>query len=1183
MHLIATMICLLFFWNIGTSVQEQHREKRVAILGTTEIPSASVDLSQFNFTDLVNGMLNKALKGAKKFFSFLSITSYSSFAFHKVSILIYNISNIKYVDYQKFPMRYCYCLNNRTNDLADYTVLLLDIIGNSTSSLKELFKSTSIVSVSQSNESDCIYFCVMTGRTGRNLSDLWDWTQKSPVVNFTFPRNDSSLLDLESILPNLITSAEDTEIIMDAPKELWTLKTVTSIPPQGNDVIEHKMSPTRKPSLISAITPKKHGVSFDSMLFSPENSSKAHVIPSKDQSILFSKLPPWLQGVAVNEDEALPTKTSHSLGSIAPKAPYQPSHKIPFPVDNAIKENGISHKIQVGSSLKQPEWASSDVSHILERPYTNMPSWTEISPDVYSITTAKRTSVSRVDFPKIQTDSFSEAAYLEGKNISVEVLHILSTMVDTLVKSTTPSQHDITSITIPLLVDSAVVEEQGISTKSVPSSISITEKRQDISSMTFGSSSITISETLLPQEKPISTDGLKTSLYAYSQSRCLQSKLQVTTPPNTITFQKVNPCVMELCRFFHHCLCNSQRQYSRQETQRHCIQYYSWYLRNATYICEKVQRNSHKRKTVYAQESGATPVLPELSDLPLRNINNFTFNGVFKNLESVTSFLDCLGSHFTWMQAIFTNFPALLNFVSKLKCVTGLCPKDFEDYGCTCRFEMEGLPVDATDSCCFQHRKCYEEALEFDCAWDPTQFSSDVSCLSKNLTCEAGGECEKLLCGCDKAAIECFVNSHINSSMKGMDITFCPALVTVFPETTDKESVTAFDSKLQQNRSVDAVYAPAEGVQQNRSVDAVYAPSEGVQQNRSVDAAYAPPEEVEQVAFPNDVTSFPSAEDITATIKPTPHLLSTEGAGSPKVLSTDSSGIALEILNSGVTSSNNSPASTAGGKYPTSKGSTSSPHAGITQKSSVTSVVESATRRSLITPTSEKTGFKMAAESTAHFEESPESLVTENDPEESLEKVCDRFTFHQVKDSGDEKREHPLLGEMLFCLTGKCPEEFESYGCYCGQDGKGNPTDILDSCCFSHQCCIEHLKKLGCQPERSVRSEVVCVDHKPTCVGWSICDKLMCTCDKAAAECMAAAPFNHTLRSINRRQCQDATVVCRIGGAEENPDRAIAAQSDSSSSEESSEEHSPMRDIVRGGDAGPLPLQRRPRSATNTE
>ncbi|NXG90713.1 OC90 protein, partial [Stercorarius parasiticus] len=141
-------------------------------------------------------------------------------------------------------------------------------------------------------------------------------------------------------------------------------------------------------------------------------------------------------------------------------------------------------------------------------------------------------------------------------------------------------------------------------------------------------------------------------------------------------------------------------------------------------------------------------------------------------------FPDCLGSHFTWLQSIFTNFPALLNFVNKMKCVTGFCPRDFEDYGCSCRFEMEGLPMDEADECCFQHRKCYEEAMEMECTWDPSRISTDVSCSTENLTCESGDSCEQFLCNCDKDAIECFVNTHINSSLNGLDVSFCPSPVT---------------------------------------------------------------------------------------------------------------------------------------------------------------------------------------------------------------------------------------------------------------------------------------------------------------------------------------------------------------------------------------------------------------------
>ncbi|XP_062045399.1 HERV-H LTR-associating protein 1 [Lepus europaeus] len=206
-RLCVGLTCVLTFWNtVSGSRGEIKREKRmtflpvtasglrrgerkekvVVFLATTELPARSVDLSTLNLTELVNGMVNRALKESKKFFSLLSVTSYSSFAFHKLSVAIYNISNLKAVDPAKFPTRYCYCLNNRTNDLSDFTALLVDIIGNSTSYLTEIFKSTSILSVSQTNESDCIFICVMTGRSGRNLSDFWELAEKSPVINYTF-------------------------------------------------------------------------------------------------------------------------------------------------------------------------------------------------------------------------------------------------------------------------------------------------------------------------------------------------------------------------------------------------------------------------------------------------------------------------------------------------------------------------------------------------------------------------------------------------------------------------------------------------------------------------------------------------------------------------------------------------------------------------------------------------------------------------------------------------------------------------------------------------------------------------------------------------------------------------------------------------------------------------------------
>uniref|UniRef100_A0A8C4Y5Q0 Phospholipase A2 n=1 Tax=Gopherus evgoodei TaxID=1825980 RepID=A0A8C4Y5Q0_9SAUR len=371
----------------------------------------------------------------------------------------------------------------------------------------------------------------------------------------------------------------------------------------------------------------------------------------------------------------------------------------------------------------------------------------------------------------------------------------------------------------------------------------------------------------------------------------------------------------------------------------------------------------------------------------------------FQNVDSVALFFDCLGSHFTWLQSIFTNFPALLHFVNKMRCVTGLCPRDFEDYGCSCRFEMEGLPVDEADSCCFQHRKCYEEAVELECLWDPAKISMDISCLTKNITCESGDPCERLLCNCDKAAIECFVHSHVNSSLNGLDVSFCPGQVTG------------------NNKGLDLLTIQVNG-------------------NLSI---------------------------------------------SPIVLST------------------------------------------------------------------------------VETHSAPPRPLGRNIQDKG---ICDRFTFLQMSGNGKVNRELPRLGEMLFCLTDRCPQEFESYGCYCGQEGRGYPTDVLDRCCFSHQCCMEQVKKLGCQPEGSLRSEVVCLDHKPKCIGWSMCEKLLCTCDKTAAECMAAASFNESLRFLTRQTCQANKASCRSGIAE-RPAGDTGVGTRTSSSEESSEEAGPQRSALR--------------------
>ncbi|XP_017554629.1 uncharacterized protein LOC108428268 [Pygocentrus nattereri] len=162
--------------------QLEQREKR-SILASTEIPVEHIDPASIDLTPLVNTLISAAHKGSQHLFSVLSVTSHSSLALHKLTLLVYNISDFQDIESSLFPMRYCYCVTNKTNDLTDFTAILLDVMGNSSSYLQELFKSSSILSVSQRNSSDCIYICVMAGKTDRDLSQLWD--SVPPLFNHT--------------------------------------------------------------------------------------------------------------------------------------------------------------------------------------------------------------------------------------------------------------------------------------------------------------------------------------------------------------------------------------------------------------------------------------------------------------------------------------------------------------------------------------------------------------------------------------------------------------------------------------------------------------------------------------------------------------------------------------------------------------------------------------------------------------------------------------------------------------------------------------------------------------------------------------------------------------------------------------------------------------------------------------
>ncbi|XP_049455182.1 otoconin-90 [Epinephelus fuscoguttatus] len=174
-------------------------------------------------------------------------------------------------------------------------------------------------------------------------------------------------------------------------------------------------------------------------------------------------------------------------------------------------------------------------------------------------------------------------------------------------------------------------------------------------------------------------------------------------------------------------------------------------------------------------------------------------------------------------------------------------------------------------------------------------------------------------------------------------------------------------------------------------------------------------------------------------------------------------------------------------------------------------------------------------------------------------KECSR-SFTLYGSGGRARREMPALGEMLHCLTGRCPHEYEMYGCYCGQEGRGQPQDQLDRCCFFHHCCLKQISSMGCRSDRKLNAQISCESGKPRCQGITVCDKLQCVCDKTTAECMAAAHFNHSLPA---QQCRGPGPPCRR--ASRPPKPRLSPQS----SEESVELQGGNSDINLGDNQKP--------------
>ncbi|KPP79660.1 otoconin-90-like [Scleropages formosus] len=558
--------------------------------------------------------------------------------------------------------------------------------------------------------------------------------------------------------------------------------------------------------------------------------------------------------------------------------------------------------------------------------------------------------------------------------------------------------------------------------------------------------------------------------------------------------------------------------------------------------------------------------------------SNSTFRPETGDSPTALLLIDCLGRRFTWLQTVFDNFPSVFSFATKLRCATELCPRDLEDYGCTCRFRESGQPIDDMD------KRCYRAAATWGCRPEPETTVYNATCGERNSTCDVIDICKRELCLCDQVALDCMAYAPYNPAMRHVDPTAClrGAATGLFPPENETKG-NGTDIPEAQNYTTPSPYMTlSKAVQDEQEIEAARAIEETETHTeehltasssrymirstpeRTTDQAEMETEELYSQSF----THHPSASIMrihplssAATEMPdskteTENMFTAHSALNPA----DPTAMALaetrmQSLAVTVETAESQPISTS---HPLLDSEELELLAGGQDTLSTKSTVSSARDRTSTVPAwpptpiphdmsaEEKTEEKSSCKKNDSVDSSQEKENEERNPPEpkamplftlSLLQAAGlvdlpldpggeecSHTFTQYSTNGRRHQEMPTLGEMLHCLTGRCPQEYEMYGCYCGQEGRGKPLDQLDSCCFFHLCCLEQIKMLGCQRQRRVSIYISCEHGRPQCFGASVCDKLQCVCDKASAECMATAHFNS---SLPVQQCRGPKAPCR--------------------------------------------------------
>ncbi|NXR45253.1 PA2A phospholipase, partial [Hippolais icterina] len=116
---------------------------------------------------------------------------------------------------------------------------------------------------------------------------------------------------------------------------------------------------------------------------------------------------------------------------------------------------------------------------------------------------------------------------------------------------------------------------------------------------------------------------------------------------------------------------------------------------------------------------------------------------------------------------------------------------------------------------------------------------------------------------------------------------------------------------------------------------------------------------------------------------------------------------------------------------------------------------------------------------------------------------------------------------MITQRTGKLPQAYNGYGCYCGWGGSKQPVDATDRCCHAHDCCYKKLVSAGCRPKTDVY-KYTARGNQIICGPGNSCERRICACDKAAVDCFkrVASSYHKAYDNYPKSKCKGTTPSC---------------------------------------------------------